>query len=54
VEIIASATRQGRNWLPLAPDSTGLVVRQTYLDRTRETPGSCGSSGSATPSNPRR
>ncbi|HWN35541.1 MAG TPA: hypothetical protein VNP03_22510 [Pseudonocardia sp.] len=40
VEIIASATRQGRNWLPLAPDSTGLVVRQTYLDRTRETPGS--------------
>jgi hypothetical protein len=39
VEIIASATRQGRNWLPLAPDSTGLVVRQTYLDRTAETPG---------------
>jgi hypothetical protein len=40
VEIIASATRQGRNWLPLAPDSTGLVVRQTYLDRAAETPGS--------------
>ncbi|GLZ35048.1 hypothetical protein Lesp02_72350 [Lentzea sp. NBRC 105346] len=39
VEIIASATRQGRNWLPLAPDSTGLVVRQTYLDRETETPG---------------
>jgi hypothetical protein len=39
IEIIASATRQGRNWLPLAPDSTGLVVRQTYLDRTAETPG---------------
>ncbi|WP_370591109.1 DUF1214 domain-containing protein [Saccharopolyspora montiporae] len=39
IEIIASATRQGRNWLPLAPDSTGLVVRQTYLDRTTETPG---------------
>lgn len=39
VEIIASATEQGRNWLPLAPDSTGLVVRQTYLDRTTETPG---------------
>ncbi len=39
VEIIASADRQGTNWLPLAPDSTGLVVRQTYLDRSTETPG---------------
>ncbi len=39
VEIIASATAQGRNWLPLAPDSTGLVVRQTYLDRATERPG---------------
>lgn len=39
VEIIASASEQGTNWLPLAPDSTGLVVRQTYLDRTSEVPG---------------
>jgi hypothetical protein len=39
VEIIASASEQGPNWLPLAPDSTGLVVRQTYLDRTTEVPG---------------
>lgn len=39
VEIIASATPHEKNWLPLAPDSTGLVVRQTYLDRTTETPG---------------
>ncbi len=39
VEIIASASEQGPNWLPLAPDSTGLVVRQTYLDRTSEVPG---------------
>ncbi|WP_434446464.1 DUF1214 domain-containing protein [Lentzea sp. E54] len=39
VEIIASAEPQGGNWLPLAPDSTGLVVRQTYLDRTAEVPG---------------
>ena len=39
VEIIASAVRRGRNWLPLAPDSTGLVVRQTYLDRATERPG---------------
>ncbi|SDP39840.1 DUF1214 domain-containing protein [Lentzea jiangxiensis] len=39
VEIIASAAEQPGNWLPLAPDSTGLVVRQTYLDRSSETPG---------------
>ncbi|MFD5830586.1 DUF1214 domain-containing protein [Lentzea sp. NPDC060358] len=39
VEIIASAAEQPGNWLPLAPDSTGLVVRQTYLDRTCEVPG---------------
>lgn len=39
VEIIASAAEQAGNWLPLAPDSTGLVVRQTFLDRTTEMPG---------------
>ena len=39
VEIIASAVERSGNWLPLAPDSTGLVVRQTYLDRTTEVPG---------------
>ncbi|MDX8031941.1 DUF1214 domain-containing protein [Lentzea sp. BCCO 10_0856] len=39
VEIIASAAEQSGNWLPLAPDSTGLVVRQTYLDRAAEVPG---------------
>jgi hypothetical protein len=39
VEIIASTSRQGRNWLPLAADSTGIVVRQSYLDRTTEAPG---------------
>ncbi|MGW6934556.1 DUF1214 domain-containing protein [Lentzea sp. NPDC054927] len=39
VEIIASAAEQSGNWLPLAPDSTGLVVRQTYLDRAAEAPG---------------
>ncbi|MBB4909555.1 DUF1214 domain-containing protein [Actinophytocola algeriensis] len=39
VEIIASATPHDKNWLPLAPDSTSLVVRQTYLDRTTEVPG---------------
>lgn len=39
VEIMVSATQHPGNWLPLAPDSTGLVVRQTYLDRTKESPG---------------
>jgi hypothetical protein len=39
VEITASATPQDKNWLPLAADSTSLVVRQTYLDRSTETPG---------------
>jgi hypothetical protein len=39
LEIIASARPQPGNWLPLAPDSTLLVVRQTYLDRATETPG---------------
>lgn len=38
-EIIASQTPQGRNWLPLSDDSTGLVLRQTYLDRETEQPG---------------
>lgn len=39
VTIIASASPQGENWLPLADDSTSLVVRQTYLDRAAEEPG---------------
>ena len=39
VEIIVSATPHDGNWLPLAADSTGLVVRQTYLDRAAEHPG---------------
>jgi len=39
VEIIASSRPQLGNWLPLASDSSLLVLRQTYLDRSRETPG---------------
>ncbi|MGH3878753.1 MAG: DUF1214 domain-containing protein [Actinophytocola sp.] len=39
VEIFVSADRHVGNWLPLAADSTSLVIRQTYLDRTAETPG---------------
>ncbi len=39
-EIIASTQRpaDGRTWLPLAPDSTMLHLRQTFLDRKAETP----------------
>jgi len=41
VEIIASVERPAgaENWLPLAADSTLLVVRESYLDRTTEVPG---------------
>jgi hypothetical protein len=39
VEITVSAEEHGENWLPLAPDSTSLVIRQTYLDRDTEEPG---------------
>lgn len=39
VEIIASAKPQPKNWLPLAADSTMLLIRQSYLDRKSEKPG---------------
>jgi hypothetical protein len=39
-DIIASTVEpdEGQTWLPLAPDSTMLQVRQTFLDRKSETP----------------
>jgi hypothetical protein len=37
-EIILSQTRKGKNWLPVAPDSTMLLGRQTFLDRSTEIP----------------
>jgi hypothetical protein len=42
VEIIASAERpaDARNWLPLAVDSTMIVLRESYLDREKEAAGS--------------
>ena len=41
VEITVSATRpDSGNWLPLADDSTMIVLRESYLDRTSEVPGS--------------
>jgi len=38
-EIIASATPKPGNWLPMAADTTLLVVRQSYLDHASESPG---------------
>lgn len=37
-EIIASQERQDGNWLPLAEDSSILIVRQTFFDRSKEIP----------------
>ena len=37
-ELIVSRERTGKNWLPLAADSTMLLVRQTFLDKQTETP----------------
>lgn len=37
-EIVASRDRADGNWLPLAEDSTMLLVRQTFLDRAHEAP----------------
>ena len=39
VEVVVSATPHEKNWLPLAQDSTMIVVRQSYLDRSTEVPG---------------
>jgi hypothetical protein len=41
VEILVSAERPAgaKNWLPLAVDSTMIVLRESYLDRTTEVPG---------------
>ena len=40
VTILVSATPQPGNWLPLAKDSTMIVLRESYLDRSTEQPGS--------------
>jgi hypothetical protein len=39
-EVIASRTPHAGNWLPLAADSSMILVRQTFLDRPREKPAS--------------
>jgi len=37
-EIVLSCDEKPGNWLRMVPETTQLIVRQTYLDRTRETP----------------
>jgi hypothetical protein len=37
-EIIVSATKQPGNWLPMAADTTLLIIRQTFNDKATETP----------------
>lgn len=37
-EVVVSATPHTRNWLPLAADSSMVIVRQTFLDRAHEVP----------------
>lgn len=41
-EIILSQIKQPGNWLPMAGDSTMVIVRQTFLDRAGETPATLG------------
>ena len=37
-EILVSCERKPGNWLPMAPATSMLIVRQTFLDKRRETP----------------
>ena len=37
-ELVLSSTPQGTNWLPMTSETGTLVVRQTFGDRTTETP----------------
>ena len=39
-EVVVSRHRNPGNWLPMADDSTMLLIRNTFLDRTREIPAS--------------
>ena len=37
-EILVSCAQRPGNWLPMTPETTSLVVRQTFADRRREEP----------------
>jgi len=41
-EIVLSRRPQPGNWLPMAQDSSMVIVRQTFLDRAAETPAQLG------------
>jgi len=51
-EIIVSRNRQAGNWLPMAADSSMLLVRNTILDRAREIPASMSIERIGAPSKP--
>jgi len=58
-EIAVSRERRPGNWLPMEPDTTMLIVRQTHLDRANETPADLriervGGDGRPTPLTPER
>ena len=37
-ELFLGGERRGPNWMPLPPDAGSLIVRQTFADRSSETP----------------
>lgn len=37
-EILVSSKPQLGNWLPMKPETTGIIVRQTFTDRSQQTP----------------
>jgi hypothetical protein len=39
-EVVLSAERKGQNWVRLTEQTNVVLVRQTFLDRTKETPAS--------------
>lgn len=36
LELVLSSEKRPGNWLPMAPDTSSLIVRQTFQDRSRE------------------
>ena len=58
-ELVLSQQAQPGNWLPMQPDTNQLLVRQTFLDRSREKPAQirierCGADASPAPLDPAR
>ena len=38
IDIIASTVKKPGNWLPMEPETSMIIVRQTFLDRNKENP----------------